>query len=136
MLATDLAIATVIACAVLLPRSGTAKLFSNRPLCAIGLVSYGIYLWHFPCFLWLDERVTGLHGAALLVLRAATTLAAPALSYVSSSSRFGAGACPTEWFACWSPPPARERSRHSWRRVRWGRSCRGARLHPSPIPWR
>lgn len=39
-------------------------LFANRPLRHLGVVSFGLYLWHFPLIGWLDaahvfDRVTG-----------------------------------------------------------------------------
>ena len=44
-------------------------------------VSYGLYLYHWPVFLWLDETRTGLSGAALLVVRVAVTGVLAVLSY-------------------------------------------------------
>jgi peptidoglycan/LPS O-acetylase OafA/YrhL len=82
LIATDGAVAVVIAGLTLLPSSPVARLFSTPVLCAIGRISYGLYLWHFPCFVWLDHGTTGLGGARLLMLRVATTFAAASLSYV------------------------------------------------------
>src|SRR5690606_5198533 len=52
-----------------------------RPLAALGRVSYGVYLFHWPLFLWLDERRTGLDGTPLLALRLGVTLALAVVSY-------------------------------------------------------
>ena len=54
---------------------------SWRPLTVVGLVSYGVYVYHWPIFLFLDGQRTGLHGAALVVVRLAVTGAAAWASY-------------------------------------------------------
>jgi peptidoglycan/LPS O-acetylase OafA/YrhL len=53
----------------------------NRPLAAIGRVSYGLYLIHWPVFLWLDESRTGWHGVPLLGARMAVVAPLTFLSY-------------------------------------------------------
>jgi peptidoglycan/LPS O-acetylase OafA/YrhL len=78
----DLAVAAVIAAVVLAPETSVPRALSVTPLRVIGLISYGIYLWHFPLFLWLDERSTGLAGTPLLALRLAVTLAVSVASFV------------------------------------------------------
>ena len=55
---------------------------SWAPLVALGKVSYGLYLWHYPIYLWLSPTRTGLSGAALLVLRITVSLAAAIPSYL------------------------------------------------------
>jgi peptidoglycan/LPS O-acetylase OafA/YrhL len=55
------------------------RLLSWSPLVAVGKVSYGIYLWHFPVILVVDEQLpdapTAVRAGAVLALTAATTLA-------------------------------------------------------------
>ena len=78
----DLAVVLVITAVVLAPATLVARGLSATPLRVIGQISYGIYLWHFPLFLWLDENSTGLSGTALLCLRIAVTLVVSVLSFV------------------------------------------------------
>ena len=52
-----------------------------RPLVAIGVISYGLYLWHWPIDVWLDEARTGLTGFALFALRIGVTGVIATASY-------------------------------------------------------
>ena len=81
LLAVDAAVVVVIGAVVLAPRTPVARLLSLSPLPGIGKISYGIYLWHFPLFLWLDSSTTGVGGTALFALRIAVTLAVSLISY-------------------------------------------------------
>ncbi|MDZ7679739.1 MAG: acyltransferase family protein [Acidimicrobiales bacterium] len=53
-----------------------------EPLRRLGLISYGVYLFHWPIFLWLNASRTGLDGWTLFALRCAVTLAVSVVSYV------------------------------------------------------
>ena len=78
----DLAVAVMIAAVVFVPTSVVGRIFSVGPLRAIGQISYGIYLWHFPIYLWLDTSATGVSGARLLLLRIVVTLLVSVISFV------------------------------------------------------
>ncbi len=52
-----------------------------RPLAALGRISYGVYLFHWPLFLWMNEQRTGLDGGPLFALRMAVTVGLAVLSY-------------------------------------------------------
>jgi len=54
------------------PRSWTARVLSLTPLPQIGLISYGLYLWHAPVFAVIKEDPFGLTGAEQLVQWALT----------------------------------------------------------------
>jgi peptidoglycan/LPS O-acetylase OafA/YrhL len=58
-----------------------ARVLGNPTLAAVGRISYGLYLFHWPIFLVLSESRVGVGGAPLLVLRLAASFAAAAVSY-------------------------------------------------------
>ena len=82
LLGVDGAVLILIATCVLVPTAVVTKAFSLRPVRLLGVISYGVYLWHFPLFLWLTTGTTGLGGIALLILRLVVTLAVSVASYV------------------------------------------------------
>jgi peptidoglycan/LPS O-acetylase OafA/YrhL len=73
--------ALVIAAAVQPRRNLLRSALSPAPLRAVGRVSYGLYLWHWPVYLTMTEDRTGLGGTALLVARIAVSAGFAVASY-------------------------------------------------------
>lgn len=59
-----------------------ARALAWRPLAGLGLISYGVYLFHWPIFLWLTPDRTGLAPVPLLALRLLVTLTLATASFV------------------------------------------------------
>jgi peptidoglycan/LPS O-acetylase OafA/YrhL len=80
------AVVAVAASGVLLscaeaPQGLLAQMLSVSPLRYVGKISYGLYLYHWPVFLWLTFGRTGLRGGPLLGLRLGVTFAIAIASY-------------------------------------------------------
>jgi peptidoglycan/LPS O-acetylase OafA/YrhL len=80
-LVCGLAATAVIAAAVHPDRGPVAWVLSFKPLCALGLISYGVYLYHWPIDVALDGPRTHIHGWPLFALQTAVTLTIATLSY-------------------------------------------------------
>ena len=65
-----------------LQRDGFVRsLLSWRPFVSLGRISYGVYLYHLPVFVFMTSQRTGFDGWALLAARCAVTLAIAITSY-------------------------------------------------------
>jgi peptidoglycan/LPS O-acetylase OafA/YrhL/lysophospholipase L1-like esterase len=69
-----LATTAVLFSVVCSQRSALARCLSVAPLRYVGRISYGMYLWHFPLFIYIDHARTGLTGYPLFAVRVAVTL--------------------------------------------------------------
>jgi len=72
-------LAALATCAVLLSVScaqfsPVARLLSFGPFTFIGRISYGMYLWHFPLFTFINEQRTGLSPWPLFFVRVIPTI--------------------------------------------------------------
>lgn len=70
----------VVACWTRAPGRLTQAL-GSRPMRSIGVVSYGLYLWHWPVMVFLNEARVGFGGVALLMIQLALTGVLAAASY-------------------------------------------------------
>jgi peptidoglycan/LPS O-acetylase OafA/YrhL len=82
------------------------SLLSLRPFVALGLISYGVYLYHWPLFLWLTADRTGLDGVALFAVRVGLTLGVATLSYYLLEQPIRRGRAFTGWRGALAPPVA------------------------------
>jgi len=77
----SLAAAAVVVAVVTVPGGPLARVLSMRGTVWLGTISYGVYLWHFPVFVFLDGARTGTRGGVLLALRTVVTIAIAAASF-------------------------------------------------------
>jgi len=88
------------------PKAGPiGRLLSLPPLRGLGLISYGVYLWHWPVYLVLTPDRTGWDGYGLFAVRVLVTLAIAAASYRVIEMPIRRGAV-RQWRASWMLAPA------------------------------
>jgi len=75
------AVSTVLVILGILGGHGPLRALGWGPLAAMGRITYGLYLYHLPIFLWLTEERTGLSTWPLFALRLAVTFAMAIASY-------------------------------------------------------
>lgn len=79
---TELGALVLIACAVAGPsKSYVAKVLAFRPLTLVGMISYGLYLWHWPINVALTPERTHLSGLLLHAARFTLTFVIAIVSY-------------------------------------------------------
>jgi peptidoglycan/LPS O-acetylase OafA/YrhL len=82
------------------------RLLSVEPLRQLGRISYGVYLFHWPIFLWLSPERTGLSIWPLFALRLAVTLPAAILSFQLIEQPVRRARLVTDWRRWVAPPIA------------------------------
>lgn len=73
--------ALAIVLAAVAKSSVISKTFEFRGLCVLGLVSYSVYLWHWPVRVFVNSSNTPFDGLSLFCVRIALTAVAACLSF-------------------------------------------------------
>ena len=81
LLLHSLACALLVALVAGAPDGPGARVLGWAPLAWVGVMSYGLYLWHWPVYVVLSPERTGWGAAALLVPRLALSTALAVASY-------------------------------------------------------
>jgi hypothetical protein len=95
LLLCGLAVTIVIAAAVHPQRGPISTALSFKPLCALGIISYGVYLWHWPIYIVLDRSRMHFGGRPLLAVQIFVTIvvALASFRFVERPIRRGTGVC-------------------------------------------
>ncbi len=73
----------LVVAAVVQSSSPLHAVLSRRPVRWVGAISYGLYLWHWPVVVAVNEARTGLSGWTLAAVRLGLTFGAATVSYYS-----------------------------------------------------
>jgi peptidoglycan/LPS O-acetylase OafA/YrhL len=80
-LAAYATLTSLVVLAAVRPDGVIRKILGFRPLTALGIISYGAYLIHWPVFVFVDHARTGLAMWPLFVLRIAITIVLAVVSF-------------------------------------------------------
>jgi len=100
-----LSVGGIILAAVAAPRSVVPRVLSLTPVRYVGRISYGLYIWHWPIFLWLNHERTGLESYELFGLRVLVTFAVSVVSFHLIERPIRMGTFVSQWRA-WLVVPA------------------------------
>ncbi len=75
------------------------------PVRYVGRISYGLYIWHWPIFIWLDHSRTGLYGYELFAVRVLVTFVVSVVSFHLIERPIRMGTFVSQWRA-WLVVPA------------------------------
>jgi peptidoglycan/LPS O-acetylase OafA/YrhL len=82
LLACGVAAVAIIAASMHPQRGPISYAFSWKPLCLLGLISYGVYLWHWPVDIVVSADATGINGWPLFFVQLGCTLVIAIASYL------------------------------------------------------
>jgi peptidoglycan/LPS O-acetylase OafA/YrhL len=94
-----LSVGAVILSVVAAPRSIVPRFLSLTPIRYVGRISYGLYIYHWPIFIWLNDQRTGVSGWELFALRVAVTFAVSVVSFHLVERPIRMGTFVSQWRA-------------------------------------
>jgi peptidoglycan/LPS O-acetylase OafA/YrhL len=100
-----LSVGAVIVATVAAPRSIVPRFLALTPIRYVGRISYGLYIWHWPIFIWLNHERTGLSGWLLFAVRVLVTFAVSVVSFHLVERPIRMGTFVGQWRA-WLVVPA------------------------------
>jgi peptidoglycan/LPS O-acetylase OafA/YrhL len=98
-------VGAVILSAVAAPQSIVPRVLSVTPVRYVGRISYGLYIFHWPIFIWLNHERTGLLGFELFAVRVLVTFAVSVVSFHLIERPIRMGTFVSQWRA-WVVVPA------------------------------